>query len=305
MSDVATCGRRCLACGAVEPLAGNGPIWRLGWRCSACARQVIELDGYPAFAPELADTIDGFDPKIFNRLAELESGHFWFVARNRLLVGLANKFFPDARSFLEVGCGTGFVLRAISESRKWQHIAGSELHPSGLVHARTRLPPEVELLQMDARDIPASGVFDLTGAFDVIEHIEEDERVLRSMRAATRLGGGTIIAVPQHPWLWSRTDEIAHHQRRYRRGELEAKLQRNGFEVLFSTSYTATLLPAMAASRFISRGRADDADEFEEFTLSPGLNRFFTAVLNAEVAMTLRGWPWPAGGSRVTVARAV
>ena len=59
--------------------------------------------------------------------------------------------------------------------------------------------------------------------------------VLRGMRVATAEGGGIIIAVPQHPGLWSHADVVAHHQRRYRRGELEAKLRASGFEVMFSS----------------------------------------------------------------------
>lgn len=255
------------------------------------------------FAPELADTISGFDPEFFDQLSELEAGYFWFVVRNELIVGLANRFFPQARRLLEIGCGTGAVLRELAASRSWQRLAGSELHPAGLAHARRRLP-EVEFVQMDARDIPAVGVFDLTGAFDVIEHIADDEAVLRGLRAATRVGGGTIIAVPQHPWLWSRADDVAHHQRRYRRGELEQKLQRCGFEVLFSSSFTALLLPLMAASRLIRAGNRPD-DVFHEFKLNPRLNRLFTAILRAEVRLTLAGMRWPAGGSRIVVGRAV
>lgn len=257
------------------------------------------------FAPELADTINGFDPKHFEELSELEAEYFWFVARNELIVGLINKFFPEARRFLEIGCGNGAVLRAIARSRPWERLVGSELHPSGLAYARKRLPSQVEFVQMDARQVPAVGVFDLTGAFDVIEHIADDEGVLRGMRAATQTGGGTIIAVPQHPWLWSDADDFAHHQRRYRRGELEAKLLRNGFEVVFSSSFTALLLPLMAASRLKSRANEREDDPFREFKLNPYINRLFTAVLRAEVRMTLSGWIWPAGGSRIVVARAV
>jgi SAM-dependent methyltransferase len=256
------------------------------------------------FAPELADTISGFDPKAFEELAELEAEHFWFVARNQLIVGLASKFFPQARRFLEIGCGTGFVLRAIAESRAWERVVGSELHPSGLTYARRRLPPEVEFAQMDARNIPAVGLFDLTGAFDVIEHIADDEAVLRGLRAATQTGGGCIIAVPQHPWLWSRADEVAHHVRRYTRGELEMKLGRNGFEVLFSSSFTALLLPLMAASRLARSKKSRDEDAYE-FRLNPAANRFFLEVLRFEVRMTLHGVQWPAGGSRIVVGRAM
>jgi SAM-dependent methyltransferase len=257
------------------------------------------------FAPELADTISGMDPRSFEALSKVEAEYFWFVTRNELIVGLANKFFPDARRFLEIGCGNGAVLRAIAQSRPWDRLVGSELHPSGLAYARKRLPPEVEFVQMDARNIPGVGVFDLTGAFDVIEHIADDEGVLRGLREATQTGGGTIIAVPQHPWLWSRADDVAHHQRRYRRGELETKLLRNGFEVLFSSSFTALLLPLMIASRWTSRGNERDEGVFREFKLSRHVNDIFMAILRAEIGMTLAGWSWPAGGSRIVVGRAV
>jgi hypothetical protein len=77
------------------------------------------------------------------------------------------------------------MLRELAASRPWERLVGSELHPAGLAHARRRLPPGTEFVRMDARDIPAVGVFDLTGAFDVIEHIADDEKVLRGLRAAT------------------------------------------------------------------------------------------------------------------------
>jgi SAM-dependent methyltransferase len=257
------------------------------------------------FAPELADTISGMDPQAFEGLSKVESEHFWFVARNELIVGLIGKFFPNARRFLEIGCGNGAVLRAIAQSRAWERMVGSELHPAGLAHARQRLLVGVEFVQMDARNIPASGVFDLTGAFDVIEHIADDEGVLRGLRAATQTGGGTLIAVPQHPWLWSRADDMAYHQRRYRRGELEAKLRRNGFQVLYSSSFTALLLPLMVASRLKSRHSEQDNEVNREFMVNRHVNRLFTAILRAEVRMTMAGMNWPLGGSRIVVGRAV
>ncbi|WP_426441316.1 class I SAM-dependent methyltransferase [Bradyrhizobium genosp. P] len=256
------------------------------------------------FSPELANTTSGFDPDAFDTVAQFEAGHFWFVTRNRLIVGLADRFFPRARSFMEIGCGTGFVLRAIAGSREWDRLVGSELHPAGLAYARKYLPPKVEFVQMDARDLPAERIVDLTGAFDVVEHIADDEAVLRGLRSATKSGGGTIIAVPQHPWLWSRADEIFHHQRRYRRGELEAKLRCNGFEVLFSSSFTSLLLPLMMVSRFKPR-KASAIEDVYEYKLNPAINALFRGILEAEVRMALAGVRWPVGGSRVVVGRAI
>lgn len=259
----------------------------------------------PTFAPALADTVSGFDPVSYDALARVEATNFWFVARNELIVALAQRFFPDARRYLEIGCGNGAVLRALTQSRQWDRVVGTDLHPTGLAHARSRLPAYVELAQVDATAIPAAETFDLTGAFDIVEHVADDEAVLRGLRQATVKGGGAIIAVPQHPWLWSRADEIGHHQRRYRRGELEEKLIRNGYEILFSSSFTATLLPLMAASRLTARFARDDRHIERETTLAPIANAILTAILRAEVRLTLAGLRWPAGGSRIVVARAV
>ena len=138
------------------------------------------------------------------------------------------------------------MLRALAESRLWERLVGSELHPAGLAYARKRLPSEVEFVQMDARNIPGVGIFDLTGAFDVVEHIADDEGVLRGLRAAPNRRWHNYRGA-WAPSAMEPADDLAHHQRRYRSGELECKLRRNGFEVLFSSSFTALLLPVMAA----------------------------------------------------------
>jgi SAM-dependent methyltransferase len=299
--------RVCPACGARDSIRSGEALWPLDWHCPACGHGVAEHAGIPMLAPGLADTVSGFDPASFAALAGVEATHFWFVARNELIVGLANRFFPSAKHYLEIGCGNGAVLGVLAASRQWERVVGSDLHPTGLNRARARLPADVELVQMDARAIPAINAFDLTGAFDVVEHVADDEAILRGLRAATITGGGTIIAAPQHPSLWSRADEIAHHQRRYRRGELEAKLKRSGFDILFSSSFTAVLLPLMAANRLTAHATSDDADAAikREFALSPRVNGVLTGILRAEVLLTLAGLRWPLGGSRVVVARAV
>jgi hypothetical protein len=179
MTATATALRRCLACGALEPVANKAPVWPLGWRCPACGHVVAEIDGIPVFAPDLADTVSGMDPKNFDELAGLEAGYFWFVTGNEF-IGLANKFFPEARKFLEIGCGTGAYCAN---------------------------------------------------------------------------------------WL--------------------------------------IRVPLMAASRLMGGANKQDDDCFREFRLNPHVNRLFTAMLRAEVAMTLARCRWPAGGSRIVLARAV
>jgi len=215
----------CPSCDAVALFQNEKP-WPVDWRCMSCGRAVEHRCGVPCLAPELIGSRSGFDPGFFQDLLRIEAANFWFLNRGRLILRLLDEHFPASRSLLEIGCGTGSVLGAIQEHRPELCLIGSELHPEGIAIAGRRLGQGVTLLQFDARAIPAREEFDVVGAFDVIEHIPEDETVLRAMRTCLRPGGGAIVTVPQHPWLWSPFDDAAHHCRRYRRGELEANFGR-------------------------------------------------------------------------------
>ena len=293
--------RVCLYCGAASEIQDDEAVWPAEWSCPACNRNIEMRDGIPIFAPALADTATGMDPNAFEQLAQVENGNFWFVPRNRLITGLLERYFADARSFMEVGCGGGFVLSAIAAMKPWHRVVASELHPTGLAIARARLGRHAEFVQMDARDIPARDVFDVIGAFDVLEHIDDDRSVLAAMYRALRADGGVLLAVPQHPWLWSGSDEYARHVRRYRRGELEHKVRAAGFRVLFSGSYTALLLPAMMLSRWAKSGDTSKSLG-SEFALPSAVNGLFKIILQSEVTFTLAGVRFPAGGSRLVVA---
>ncbi|MCC6904213.1 MAG: class I SAM-dependent methyltransferase, partial [Anaerolineae bacterium] len=144
----------------------------------------------------------------------LEDGSFWFRNRNRLLIWALRKYFPEADNLLEVGCGTGYVLRGITGANPALRLAGSEIYDTGLGYARQRIP-HATFYQMDARAIPFRDEFAVVGAFDVLEHIEEDQAVLRQMYQAVRPGGGIMLSVPQHPALWSEVDVYSRHVRRY------------------------------------------------------------------------------------------
>jgi SAM-dependent methyltransferase len=272
-------------------------------KCHVCGFQIVHHDGFVCFAPELLDRAEGFDPALFEMLARIEETNFWFVNRARLITALLHQYFPAARNILEIGCGTGSVLLALRRALPKLRLAGSELNPRGLQIARKRLG-DVLLVQMDARRIPTRSEFDVIGAFDVIEHINEDDSVLEQMHAALKPGGGLIVTVPQHRWLWSKTDDAAHHMRRYERGEMERKLGKtaSGFRILRSTSYTSLLLPVMILSRLLRRG-GSEAGPFAELQVSGWLNRALSSVLWLEIELTRSGLNWPIGGSRVIVAQ--
>jgi hypothetical protein len=78
----------------------------VGWHCPACGEGVLVApEGVPLFAPKLADTDSGFNPVALTNLAAVEDAHFWFIARNKLIVGLTHRFFPATKRYLEIGRG--------------------------------------------------------------------------------------------------------------------------------------------------------------------------------------------------------
>jgi trans-aconitate methyltransferase len=245
----------------------------------------------------------GFKAHYFKELAELEGENFWFRSRNKLILWALSQYSPKMKSFLEIGCGTGFVISAISTRFPKTELLGSEYFEEGLAYARQRLP-SVEFTQMDARSIPYDLEIDCIGAFDVLEHIKEDEVVLQQINKALKPGGILLITVPQHRWLWSAVDEYACHVRRYSANELNQKVSNAGFEVVRSTSFVSLLLPAMYVSRLLKRNNLDvNVDAMAELRTNFILNKFFEYVLYFELALIRLGLNLPLGGSRLLVAR--
>jgi SAM-dependent methyltransferase len=269
------------------------------WQCPFCLYEPKKIGGHLAFAPELAEKSEGFDASYFGRLTELEPGSFWFRSRNRLLCWALERYFPDAKNFLEIGCGTGFVLAGIRKELPQLILRGGEIFSAGLNFAANRLPG-VDLFQMDARQIPFESEFDVVGAFDVLEHIGDDELVLSQMYQAVRKGGGILLTVPQHSFLWSEVDEYSRHVRRYSVSELKTKVERTGFKTLRTTSFVSLLLPLMILSR---RKRKHVHDSSMEFEISRPLNALFEQALTLERAMIRLGVSFLAGGSLLLVAK--
>jgi SAM-dependent methyltransferase len=271
------------------------------WECPGCHYEPEKIDGHIAFAPRIAEHGEGFNANYFATLFELEPNSFWFRSRNRLICWALERYFPRARSLLEVGCGTGFVLAGIRKNLPDLTLAGSEIFAAGLRLAAQRLRG-VRLFQMDAQQIPFESEFDIIGAFDVLEHVTNDELVLSQMYQAVRDGGGILLTVPQHPFLWSRVDEYSKHVRRYTAVELKTKVRRAGFSIARATSFVSLLLPLMLISRARMRRGEGELDS-TEVRLSAPLDFLLELIMDCERAMIRCGIFLPAGGSLLLIAK--
>lgn len=278
--------------------------------CPACREMTTSRPLCPTCLAKAASTyvhVSGaghgrYRPELFGLLQQLEPRSFWFRARNRLIVWALRTYCPGLSSFLEVGCGTGFVLAAVRDAFPHVSLMGSELDTEGLEVARQRLP-EVPLVQMDALEVTFSSAFGAIGVFDVLEHIESDEAVLRELRRAVTSDGALVATVPQHRRLWSAADEFAGHVRRYGRNELAAKLDATGWAPTRMTSFVSLPLPFFVASRLLRARRSEQYVFEREFTLPRAVDGSLDALMRAELGLLRHGVSFPVGASLLVVAK--
>lgn len=240
-------------------------------------------------------------PKLaFEYLAAAENKHWWFQARNNLIIWIFRSRVHGIKRFLEVGYGTGYVISGIAKALPELELEASEYFENGLAFARQRLP-QCRFRQLDATEMLDENLYDCIGSFDVIEHIDADETVLHNFHRALRHGGFLLLTVPQHPWLWSPADVYAHHLRRYTDKELKEKVLNAGFRIDYCTSFVSILLPLMAFQRLFRADQKYNADD--EFKISPFLNAGLYSVMRIEFILLKFGLRFPVGGSLLLLAR--
>lgn len=212
------------------------------------------------------------------KLAELEGTHWWYRERRHLLARQVRDLAPGVA--LDVGAAGGGNTRVL-RGLGWRAVA-VEYGAEGAGVAKDR---GLATLRADATALPvADASIDLVVAFDVLEHIEDDEAAVAHVFRALRPGGRYLVAVPCDPRLWSAHDEAVGHVRRYTRTTLEQLLRGAGFEVGRLRSWNVLLRPVVALRRRASTG--SDLDE-----MSPVVNAGLRAIITAERYLPVRSLP--------------
>jgi SAM-dependent methyltransferase len=155
---------------------------------------------------------------------------------------------------------------------------------------------------MEACAIPFRQAFDVVGAFDVLEHIDDDKKALKELCATVRSGGGLVLTVPQHAFLWSAWDGMNRHKRRYAVWELEKMVENEGFKILCSTSFASLLMPLFIARRMAERHKTEMSFA-DGARINPLVNLVCAAVMVLERGLIYSGLRLPFGGSSLVIAR--
>lgn len=158
---------------------------------------------------------------------ELERRHFWWATRRKFVGTMYRRWFPSGSPrVLDVGCGSGVTAETIAQ--EGADVVGVDLEiPISESNAKT-----VQMVSGDYLELsPGLGEFDLVMALDVVEHFEDEGRILNALAANTRPGGKILVTVPGYQWLWSSHDTQNDHYRRYTRRQLAEAFESCGVRV--------------------------------------------------------------------------
>ena len=215
---------------------------------------------------------------VYDHMAQLDQRHWWYQGRRKVLAELIRRSvtLPKRAKILEIGCGTGHNLAMLAQ---FGAVDALELDEEARNIAEKRLGHHVMSAPLPEIDEVADGAYDLIGAFDVIEHIEDDRAALASIASKLKRGGALILTVPAHPWLWSAHDTVNHHKRRYSKRALKRLVDRSPLKLANIGYFNSLLFPLAVAKRVASKvsGSNDASIGLPPRPINSALERTFAA----------------------------
>jgi SAM-dependent methyltransferase len=236
---------------------------------------------------------------VYQQMAELDDRHWWYRARRRILAELIRREArpPASARILEIGCGTGHNLNMLGQ---FGRVDGLELDEEAAALSEKRLGRKV--LRSPLPQLSGVGKrYDLIGAFDVIEHIDDDSAALAAIATKLKPGGKFVMTVPAHQWMWTAHDVANHHKRRYSKRALKALIEGSPLRLEKIGYFNSLLFPLAVAERGASKLLGKDNGDV---SLPPRpLNSALEAVFGLERYLVGR-LPLPPGLSLFAVASA-
>ncbi len=194
---------------------------------------------------------------VYEQMAELDQRHWWYRARRQVLAELIRRKAPPppGARLLEIGCGTGHNLAMLGQ---FGPVDGLELDDQARAIAERRLGRTVMSAPLPELAGVPEHYYDLVGAFDVIEHIDDDEAALESIATRLKPGGKFVMTVPAHRWMWSAHDVVNHHKRRYSKSALKTLIDNSPLRLESIGYFNSLLFPLAVAERMASKARGKD-----------------------------------------------
>lgn len=205
----------------------------------------------------------------YEALFEAEEIVWWFRAMYLFLRKILRPYLGDQNFFLDVGCGTGGLIKELAA--QGHKVIGLDYSLIGLEIARQR--PNSGLLQADGNRIPFRNNFDLVVSVDVLELGGIDpQSLVDGVLRALKPGGYALFVAAAHQWLLSEHDRAVNSTRRYNLSQLRQLFSKPDVKILRSTYLFLFLFPLVALRKLLNPPQKTPIEESKsDVALFPGI----------------------------------
>lgn len=214
--------------------------------------------------------------------------HPWEQSRVRALRRILRSAGPSrVQSILDYGCGDAYLGLKLRDQFRAERLVGVDLHLSEPQLAEIAAGDDRMELVNDASAL-RDRRFDLMLLCDVIEHVEDDQSILRLVKAHLTERGMALVTVPAFQALFTEHDRFLRHFRRYSLSGLVGSLERAGLRATSSGYLFGSLLipRALQKAREAAFGPRPTGG-LGDWEGGPVVTRILTEVLSAENAVWL------------------
>lgn len=228
------------------------------------------------------------DQKFYVEYFELERNHWWFTARLHLLKTAIQTHIPASSQktlkILNVGAATGVTSQMLES---FGDVTSLEYDKQCCIFLKEKTG--INAVNASLTDLPfEDNSFDIICGFDVVEHIEDDEKAIREIKRVLTPSGHFFLTVPAFQFLWSNHDVVNHHYRRYTKRTFLSLLQSNGLQVSFSSYFNFWLFFPIASVRFLlnliprKKSKQTSGSDNEILQSSSVLNSLLKRIFSSE-----------------------
>ena len=237
----------------------------------------------------------------YRKMAGVEDRMWYFRALHRHVLRSLRSSLPAATTVnvLDAGCGTGGLLRRLTEAEPAWRLAGLDFSPLARDLARERTGLDVAEGSITAMPF-ADASFDAIVSCDVVCQVTDAAVALREFHRCLRPAGIVVLTMPAYQWMYSYHDREVANLRRYDCGEVNAMLREAGFAIGFSTYWNMFPFPLAVVRRKIFPPKTPDSD----VRLFPApVEAAFNGLMAVEHGWLRAGFRMPFGNSVLTVAQ--
>ena len=224
---------------------------------------------------------------------KFEEEYWWYAARRKIMLDWIQQFIQKDNSLiLDYGCGTGKFTEFLLNLG--YRVESADMSKKAIEFCRKRgLQNVINLNESELQ----SDRYDLIVMGDVLEHIEDDIGILKSLKYKLKPNGQILITVPAYNWFWSGEDHISHHVRRYTLSIVKRIVLTAGMRVKKASYFNTFLFPIIALiilTKKILFPKTQKETDLQE--IWPPVNNLLKAIFESE-KLWLRFLYFPFGAS--------